>query len=378
VPLWHLDVRALGYTPWSPRGESVEGGTGIGQICFPSDGQLVVTFISQVLPVTLPRRGQPEASSNLRLEALFVDARRGQLWTKHEWPTFSDLARIAPAGDGKFLVITPDKLTLYSPGIQPLKQLDLDVGREATPGSWGVGSSPGGRYLLIHYGPRSNEDNPRGFLGAVTRLELIDTEALRLVHTWTDHGFGDIHPFDLFDDGNILAINGTGGVTVVGPPGGPWRSFQVPWRSRCRPGGKTLINDRAIFGTTTVSTDRRCYSLTLTTGEILFAQEFADKEIVRWLAVSPGGRRFAIAVDKGRGGSWGLDIPARYSVDRVTVYDIPSRQWIFALSGKKQGIKSISGLALSPDGSLLGLINQDGILEVYRIPEGSGPTQPGQ
>jgi hypothetical protein len=374
-----LDVRALGYAPWSPREGSVEGYTGIGQICLPSDDQLVVTFVSQALPQTLPRRGQPEASSNLRLRALFIDARTGQLQAKHEWPTFSDKSRLTPATHGKFVVITPDKLTLYSPEIQPLKELDLDVGQDATAGSWGASSSPRGEYLLIGYGPRSNEHNPRGFLGAVRKLELIDTEALRVVRTWTDHGFGDIHPFHAFDDGEIIAINGTGGATVIGPPGGPWRSFRASWPARCAPSlQKTLITDEAIFGGTMLSIDRWCYSLTLTTGEILFAQEFDDKEIVRWHAASAGGRRFAIAVDKGRGGSWGLDIPAHYSLNRITVYDIPSRQWIFALSMKKQGIKSISGLALSPGGSLLAFINQDGILELYRIPEGSGPKQPGQ
>jgi hypothetical protein len=349
----------------------VEGRTGIGQILFPSDNQLVVTYISQARTETFPRRSQAEASSNLQLEALFVDPNLGRLRARRQWPTFSDKARIGPASGGKFVVVTPDDLTLYSPEIQALRKLDLDVGREAIPGEWNASASPGGKYLLISYSPRSNEG---GWMGdAITEFELIDTELLRITRSWTDKGFGGIHPFYCLDDGEIVAINGTGGATVIGPPGGPWRVFQAPWPPRCAPHlKKTPVTDDAIFGGTTLSIDRWCYSLTLTTGEVVFAQQFADKETVRWLAASGGGRRFAIAVYRGRGGSWALDIGAHYSLNRVMVYDIPGHRWIFTLSGKNQGIKSISGLALSPQGSLLALINQDGILEVYRIPERSG------
>lgn len=377
MPVCRLDVRALGYSPWRPRGESVEGRPAPGQICFPSEGQLVVTYISQALAATLPRRSRPEAFSDLWLQALFVDPATGQLRARHEWPTFSDRARVAPATCGKFVVVTPDKLILYSPEIRPLKELDLDVGLDATRGDWNARSSPGGKYLVIDYGPHSNENDLRGFPGAVTEFELIDTETLRLVRNWTDRGFGGIHPFQWLDNGEIIATSGNSGSTVIGPPGGPWRTFQASWPPRCGPNlEKMPISDEAIFGGNKVSIDRWCYSLTLTNGEILFAQQFADKEIVRWLAASLGGQRFAIAVDRGRGGSWALDIGARYSLNRIMVYDVPSRRWIFTLGGGKQGIKSISGLALSPDGARLALINQDGILELYAIPEADAGRQP--
>jgi len=47
---------------------------------------------------------------------------------------------------------------------------------------------------------------------------------------------------------------------------------------------------------------------------------------------------------------------------------------VHSLDGKKQGAKHISALALSPDGSLLAWINQDGLLELYRLPAAVGAT----
>ena len=237
------------------------------------------------------------------------------------------------------------------------------MAREGIETFWNAVASPGGNYLLISYSPRSGKDK---------RFELADTGAMRVVRAWTDPGFGGVHASAPFDDGDVLAKNGSGGTLVAGPPEGPWRPVRVDWDPRCKPGDYRPINDQTILASAPVAIDRWCYSLDLTTGGLLFTQELGEKEIVRSLAVSADGQRFALAIYRGKGGSWGLDIPAHYSLNRIKVYDIPSRQWIFALDGKKQGIKSISGLAVSPDGSLLSLINQDGMLRVYRIPQKPG------
>jgi hypothetical protein len=342
----------------------------IGQIYFLSDEQLLVTFVSRVAPQTLPRRNEPEASSNLRLHALFVDTKTGQLRATREWPTFSDRSRVAPATEGRSALVTPDRLVLYSPAMQPLKELSLPIGAEAVQGFWDAVPSPGGKYLLIWYDCRPD--------GTPRKSELVDAETLQVIRPWIEgspwtEGRLVLAPFD---DGNVLGI-GPHSTVGFGPFDGPWRPFRAPWGDHCEPGPDTLINNQAIFGSTIVTPDRWCCTLALTTGELLFRQELAEKELVKYVEASAGGQRFAIAVYKGKGGSWALDIGPHYSLDRIMVYDIPSRRWIHTLTGKKQGIKSISGLAVSPDGSLLGAINQDGILEVYRVPQtpGSPPAQ---
>lgn len=68
-----------------------------------------------------------------------------------------------------------------------------------------------------------------------------------------------------------------------------------------------------------------------------------------------------------------MDIGRKASLVRIQVYDIPSRQWTYSLDAEKQGAKLLSGLGLSPDGSLLALITQDGILEVFRVPDNAAP-----
>lgn len=359
VPLWRLNVGALGYTPWRIR-EGVGTRVTIGQIHFVSDERLVVTFISRIVPERLPRRSTPEGASNLHLRGLFVDAATGGVQASHEWPTFSERSRIVPTVGGKFVVITPDKLTLYSPEIQPLEDLDLPVKREAVKGYWDAVPSPAGKYLMVWYDALP--------VGAAMKSTLIDAASLRTVIPWAEGANG----FIPLDDGNVVASDGS----AIGPLRGPWRPLDIPWGQGCEPNPLLIpVSDRVLFGGNSVSLDRWCYSLALTSGEILFERELPSNEFVGLVGVSAGGERFAVETYKVHGGSWLLDIGGHALVYRIKVYDIAARRWIYALDGKKQGIKTISGLALSPDGSLLALIDQNGILQVYRVPATANQSQ---
>src|ERR1035437_456557 len=101
----------------------------VGPLCIVAD-EAIVTFVTRVEATALPRRGQADDSSlPIRLQALFVDTSTGQLRTRREWPTASDRSRIAPASGGRFVVITPDELLLYSPDMSPLKELELSLSR---------------------------------------------------------------------------------------------------------------------------------------------------------------------------------------------------------------------------------------------------------
>jgi hypothetical protein len=292
-----------------------------------------------------------------------VDVSTGQVQADRDWPTTSDKSRITPATGGNFLLITPDKLTLFSPEIQPLGELDLPVGREAAGTWWDIVPSPGGKYIWAWYSPRTQES----WVHAPSRVSaLLEATTLRIVLPWASRPQG----FVPLDDGNVVTGDGHA-YPLTGPPGGPWRQLGARWPAGCKPVSFVApISDRALLGGA-MSIHGWCYTLTLISGEVLFSQQLPQEQIFRWRAVSPGGQRFAVAVERGRGGSRALDIAPHYSIDRVMVYDVPSRRWLFTLHGKEQGITSISGVALSPDGSLLALINQDGILQVYRVGEGS-------
>lgn len=360
-------MRTLGYAPWSPR-EGIELGMRIGQLHFLSDEQLVVTFVAHEVPGILPRRDRPETSSNLELHALFVDAETGRLAATREWPTFSERSRVAPAGGGKFVVITPDKLSLYSHQLELLKEVDLPVGREATANDWNVERSPGGGYLLVSFGLRSTEDNPHGWLGAEVKRELFDAGTLQVNRTWTETGVG-IKYFEVpSDDGSVFTTDRRGAL-VFGFPGGPWRPADLNWSSQCEPSrGLLLIGNQAVFGWGAPSLHQWCYSLILMNGQLLFTEKLADGEIPRLIASSVIGEGLAVSIDRSRGGSDLLDTPPRWFLSRVVVYSVPTHRWILVLDGKRERLKSISALALSPDGSRLALIDQDGVLRVYGAP----------
>jgi hypothetical protein len=228
------------------------------------------------------------------------------------------------------------------------------VAREAVETWWDAIPSPGGTYLLVWYDGKAT--------GGGRKSALINMQTLELASPWQESTWATP-----LDDGEVLREDRRGS-QVIGPPDGPARPLRTPSQPHCKLSNYLAINNGTILGSTAVDIDRWCYTLATTDGQLLFSERFGEKEIVKSLSISAGGRRFALAVYRGKGGSWAFDIPARYSLNRIVVYDITKRQWVYTLEGKKQGIKSISGLALSPDGTLLALINQDGILEVYRLP----------
>jgi hypothetical protein len=370
-PLWKLDLRPLGYTRWEVR-ESGEEPVTLGPMSFISTDELVITYVSHVVPESLPRRTEPE-SANLRLNAAFINSETGQVRSRGSWPTTSERSRITPVGDGRYLVITPDKLILASPAVQTETGFAIPIGREAVPGWWDAIPSPKGKYLLMWY-----DLEPKG---EIKTWELIDVANLQIAHAFTEPSAGML-PLLPFDDGNVFAIDrqGTAGPnwnSVVGaPPNGPWHPDKTPWDG-CRPDrGVTLINGQAVFGTGDVMfpNHKWCQTLGLTDGEIIFRQDFPEKEQIErdaglgGIAVSAGGKRFAVAVYKTTGGSMILDKGSHRSINRIMLYDLALRRWTYTLDAKKQRLKFISGLALSPDGSLLALIDQQGILRVYDVP----------
>ncbi len=118
--------------------------------------------------------------------------------------------------------------------------------------------------------------------------------------------------------------------------------------------------------------------LVSTSGETIFQETFPKREAPGHSASIPeiprstDGRRFVVGYYKTRGGIAAIDIAGQTTIERLMVFDLPNRHWIYTLDAKKRKIENVSGMALSPDGSLLALITQDGVLQLYRIPETSG------
>ncbi|HEV2416451.1 MAG TPA: hypothetical protein VGX94_01470 [Terriglobia bacterium] len=343
----------------------------IGPLCFRTNNELTVTFIARAAASSLAIQGEANAALPLRLNGLFIKVGASKPHTVREWPTASSRSRLLPTPRGNFVVITPDELMLYSADFRLLKTLGLPVGREAIKGSLMPSASPTGNYLLIDYDPKAG-----GFdvSNAESRRLLVDTERLQVLSTWALRGNSSTHSENISDDGMALTTDTTGS-PEIGKPGGPWGVICHQPDPHC--GYGIFVGNDAFFNPSVLrSQEQSAIRLMLTNGQLIFEHNLPEKQYVRMTARAADGRRFAVAVDKGKGGSAFFDTAPHYSLDRIMVYDLPSRQWVYALDAKKQGIKSISGLALSPDGSLMALIDQEGILEVYRLPPEGVGTQP--
>src|SRR5208337_3180044 len=343
APLWQLDVRALGYVHWAGPWEKIGRG-GMDQICFPTSSQVAITYVTREAPGALPRRGQSDAALPFRLHALFVDTRSGLITGKREWPTASGQSGIVPAIGGEFIVVTPDKLMLYSSALEILKELELALGREAI--DWRVAPSPGGKYLVVEFQPQSDIARGAGYTDFEWRRLWINAENLQVLRTWTERGISS-HDWTISDDG--LAFDGW----KIGRPDGPREWLCLPYNN-AKPycgGYGSLLTNQIVFMMSWPPRDQ-WMALISTSGEVLMHQDLLHGETFRKLVHSADGRRFALSLDKGKGGSAALDIAPHYSLNRIIVYDLAAREWIYTLDPKKQKIKAIHELALSPDGNL--------------------------
>lgn len=335
--VWKLDVGALGYSAPTARLDPNTVGYGvppIGPLCFLTNARLAVSFVGRSVTGSLPRRGELIPALPLRLHAVFVRAASGRLETVRQWPVESYRSRIAPAIGGRFVVIDRTRVMLYSADLRLLRTLDVPLGLSATKGSSMPAISPGGHYLLLQYD-----------LNIMRWRELIDTESLRVLRTSTLVGWHLADPESVADNGTMLTANETGSVVITRLGA---RNQRVVCRSFYNPSCRYgyFIGDSALFRTQR-SGRRWSMDVMLVDGQLA-----SD----------------AAAIERAKGGSGFFDIAPHYSLYRILIYQIPSGRWAYALDAKKEGIKSISGLALSPDGSRLALINQDNILEIFRLP----------
>jgi len=343
---------------------------------------VVVNFVTREAASGLPRRDSPDENLPYRLHALFVDANSGVLRATREWPTASQSTAVLPATQGNFIALTPDKLWLYSADFRLLKERTLSLSSRAHENWWHFSYSPNGRYLLVMHGvnPRDVSGGPAQRSTLYYGYEWIALDDLRVLHSWQENSAENLwkgkedlnvtggHLGSIFNDQIIIPFYR--GFFLMRELDGPLRlvRFSQPVVSL---GAFKFLTSQLIISERQSNLRARWkgnITLIRTNGEVLFQQEFSDRELLDWLNASADGGRFAVAIYKGKGGSVALDIPARYTSDRIMVYDVSARQSVYTIGTKSQGIKELAGLALSSDGSSLALISDDGKLRLYRLP----------
>lgn len=353
IASWAVDLRSLGYTG-PPRTFVAEGYPEIIKqpLCFVDETTLVATFFTRERAENLAQRGSTDPFRPLRLHAVFLDARTGEVRTRHEWATPSPAAGVVACYDGRIVLRIGERITLYSKQLEPIAELVLPS------------RPPPQEYIQVWN--HLTSPNEREILLFDYSISLwIDSDNLEIVRTW-EYG-------KLFDSprqwgwpsisSNSLAraVDRLHTEIWLRPLDGPWRKVCGP-PVRC---GEPHFVSNDLF----VSVKAQELSLIRTDGRVVFAEGFDGRlHLKSGPHSSADGNRFAVALFDKKGGNAFLDIMPAFPLNRVMVYDIPAARWVYTLDAKPLNIdeENLESIALSPDGSLLAIMGR-GIVKVYEI-----------
>jgi len=371
-PLWRFDLHSVGYTGFAPKKETWGLHFNPKPLCFSEDSVLIATFIAREGVTTLTRRDEPSEMLPLKLHGVFLDSSAGSVRATKTWPLTLPRGGIVAGGEGRFLVLTPAMIVLYSPELVPLRDLELSPDRQAH--LWDFLPSPTGKSILVWYNECTPRCDPNPAIGDEpqkpdTSFQWVDTGSLQPEATWTE----GLLPLSV-SDGEVVYVkedyvrsHGTTHRVLIRTADGHSQTV-----CRVRLGFEPdngcdypqfLSNNLLAFWA-----PHRLGLAPTTRGE---TQRLAGFRQDDWLGLplpSSDGSRFAVAISAHKGGSALLDISPHSVLKRIMVFDVPSRQWVYTLDAKKQKIRTISGLALSPDGSLMAIM-YGAIVELYRLPE---------
>jgi hypothetical protein len=354
-------MRGFGYTGLAPKGGK-EYQYPLEPVSFSNHKHLIATFLTREATETLARRGE-SAPLPLRLHAIFLDSGDGTLRARREWSISKLQGGVIPTGNGNLAVIAPPQLMFYSAALDPINQIGLREGDFLSP----ILSSPSGGAILLSY-EFAKPEFQRTRYGPIrltdhVTFRWIDTHRMCVTREWSEDGYVGVK--SISDE--ALAV---------------YRNPALPLHSEVLighlDGPRRTVCSSCGFPKFVKAEGPHELKLISTTGEVLFTQAFRQNEGVGWgrLRSSPDGRRFAMPLWQYKGGSALLDIASREVLKSIVVFDIPSRRWVYTLDAKEQKIKTVDGLALSPDGALMAILT-DGIVQVYRLPA-TGSPPPGE
>ena len=197
--------------------------------------------------------------------------------------------------------------------------------------------------------------------------EWVSTTNLEMVRSWMDEGtLAEVLSRKVTAISDNAMAGGSGRSAFV-------REIKGRWRKACADEDADsciqlqFLTDDLLWATDSMGPWRHQGTIFRGDGTAAFRQAFGDDTRLSSAYPSAGGNRFALAISKINDRLAFLDIGAKAKLKEILVFDFARNQWIWKLDAKKEKIGSERGVALSPDGSLVALITQDGILQVYRV-----------
>jgi hypothetical protein len=290
-----------------------------------------------------------------QLHCILLDPRTGRIVARHEWSVLRSLVAFLPTRGGHFVVRTSTGLTVYSPTLEPLKELGIPLHSPAAPYDWAVSTTPTRRLVVLVRHTDSEMD-----------VLWLDSTTLSQVRRWRsvtetfDSGWDSLH----FSD-DLLANPLRWGVQVRGRTGG-WQTIynanRLPdWLDAAFVSTEALLVCQESLAFVVRSNGQYVLARSLGSGNYCHADD---------AQASAEGNRFAIPVFRTEGvDNETLGLAAHPVLKRVLIYDVPAGRPVGELDTKGLSLRSASAFALSPDGSRLALL-RNGAIELFRLPSG--------
>ena len=357
-PVWRFDLHSVGYPGHISKPGKWRLESRANPLCFSTNDVLIASFITQEDVATLARRDRPNDPLPLKLHAAFLDVATGKFLTTRAWFTAQPVGGIIAVGGGRFDVFTPRSISLYSPAVELQKQFPLSFDEHFH--FWSLYPSPTGKSILVEY------HNPE------SSFQWIDSSTLQPQHTWNEvMGFVSISDKELaFQRETYTKSGGAVDEVLIRAGKDPSRILcraQLAKGERC--GVPQFVSDEVLV----FQLPHEFKLASTTNGDIFFKAMFPDNEWLGGTFPSAGGKRFALVVSSHKEGSAFLDRGFRSVPKRIQVYDIQAPKPVYIIDADKQRMRDVSGVAVSPDGSLMAVLT-DGVVEVYQLPSGHAET----
>jgi len=356
-PVWRVDLRSVGFTGFVPKGEQWGLHLRPNPLCFADSNALIATFITREDVNTLARRDQPGDALPLRLHGIFLGAEAGKVQSTKEWSITRPRGGIIAVGGGKFAVLTPSMIALYSPSLEVVK--DFKLSSEQQSHLWNFHSSPTGKVILLEY------HYPEA------KYQWLDTDTLQPQSaSWSE----SLPVLSISDDKEITSFRDTyvrsKAINIYEALVQP---RDRPERAVCRVivgHGDDSCGEPEILSNELLAlwSPHEFCVVPKTGGNALLKASFRDDEWLGSLLYSSAdGKRFAVTVSAHKSGSAFFDVDYHSVLKRIEIYDLPNPHPVYTLDAKQQKIRDVSGVALSPDGTRMAIL-ANGVVEVYQLP----------
>ena len=217
VPSWTRDLRTLGYPAHPSENFSRTFGVPPTKLAFADQEHLVATFISADPGAPSEHEGRP-GSFRLRLHIVVFESKTGEVDTKDGWSTPNPNDGVVAAHDGKVVVRSGNKLTVFSTRLETLKETDTALGTRPNGRLFRVFSSPSGRFLLLEFTPNVQ-----------TEYSWMNADTLETIHSFSE----SLVPSSISDEeiGGWRRITPREAEFVIRKPDEPGRVITLPSHS---------------------------------------------------------------------------------------------------------------------------------------------------